>query len=693
VDATGKARPMSDVLLDVADRFKAMPNGAEKSRAAVELFGKAGVSLIPMLNNGKQGLADLTAEAEKLGLVLSGETAASAELINDNITRLKKTADGLGRQLLTALAPALSILTTEMAQNAIKTQDMKEKQEAAIVIMKTMMIAARSVGFAFQYAGSLIARFFAGFINEAKTALVILQNMPAAVKEIATGTPGNASRRIAEAMTIANEAQAVMDRDREKMIAEFEADVERMQNAKADASVAGLARMEQLKAEANGIIEATKSNQARLAEEMAKLNEIFGAGLIDRETFNKRKKQLEEQFRDAGKGFGKALKDGAQGASAKALGDAAAKIMQDMRAAAERIFDETRTVAEKAADKIIEVQSLWRAGLIDEETATRATRAAEGERDRERLEAMAKIKEQADEVRESLLTDVQRLERSGAELERLFLGGDIDRVTYIAAIRKLNEELDPATRKMRELGQAGVEMELAFRTPAEQIQAELERMNELLAAGVISAETYQRALAKLFPTAEKTLTQMDKLGASAASALASSFQQFLFDPFNVGLDGMVKGFASAMAKIVAEIIAKQAVLALFGGAGASPAVKASLGFADGGYVAGPGTATSDSIPARLSNGEYVMPANTVRHFGVDFMDAIRAMRPARQAPVARFAEGGYVDGQGGGGGGGVRVVNVVDSSMMQDYLTSSAGEQVVMNVIRRNRRQVSQVIA
>jgi hypothetical protein len=38
-------------------------------------------------------------------------------------------------------------------------------------------------------------------------------------------------------------------------------------------------------------------------------------------------------------------------------------------------------------------------------------------------------------------------------------------------------------------------------------------------------------------------------------------------------------------------------------------------------------------------------------------------------------------------------VNVVDSSMVQDFLTSSAGEQVILNTIRRNRRQVSQVMA
>ena len=44
--------------------------------------------------------------------------------------------------------------------------------------------------------------------------------------------------------------------------------------------------------------------------------------------------------------------------------------------------------------------------------------------------------------------------------------------------------------------------------------------------------------------------------------------------------------------------------------------------ADGGPVNGPGTATSDSIPAMLSDGEYVIPANVVRMKGKEFFDTL-----------------------------------------------------------------------
>lgn len=51
-------------------------------------------------------------------------------------------------------------------------------------------------------------------------------------------------------------------------------------------------------------------------------------------------------------------------------------------------------------------------------------------------------------------------------------------------------------------------------------------------------------------------------------------------------------------------------------------VKHSIGHAGGGPVSGPGTATSDSIPAMLSNGEFVMRASAVNKYGKGFMHAL-----------------------------------------------------------------------
>lgn len=60
--------------------------------------------------------------------------------------------------------------------------------------------------------------------------------------------------------------------------------------------------------------------------------------------------------------------------------------------------------------------------------------------------------------------------------------------------------------------------------------------------------------------------------------------------------------------------------------------------AQGGYIAGPGSATSDSIPAWLSNGEYVIRASAVNKVGVGFLNAINS------GHFGAFASGGSVGG-------------------------------------------------
>lgn len=70
-----------------------------------------------------------------------------------------------------------------------------------------------------------------------------------------------------------------------------------------------------------------------------------------------------------------------------------------------------------------------------------------------------------------------------------------------------------------------------------------------------------------------------------------------------------------------------------------------LALANGGHVRGPGSGTSDSIPARLSDGEFVLPTDTVRKVGVrrlqDLVDMTHT--PSGKAPhPAQYADGGLV---------------------------------------------------
>jgi len=70
--------------------------------------------------------------------------------------------------------------------------------------------------------------------------------------------------------------------------------------------------------------------------------------------------------------------------------------------------------------------------------------------------------------------------------------------------------------------------------------------------------------------------------------------------------------------------------------------------ADGGYIRGAGTATSDSIPAYLSNGEYVIKADSVAKYGVDHFDALNAGRFAAGGPITPTAQSDHKSSFGNG---------------------------------------------
>lgn len=109
-------------------------------------------------------------------------------------------------------------------------------------------------------------------------------------------------------------------------------------------------------------------------------------------------------------------------------------------------------------------------------------------------------------------------------------------------------------------------------------------------------------------------------------------------------------------------------------------------FASGGYISGPGTSTSDSIPAMLSNGEYVINADAVSRVGAPLLDAINQGRSIRH-----FAGGGLVSGSGGSGiilkaGGTVQLnVSALDASSFVDFLRNGGGDTIKQLLLDNDR--------
>jgi len=111
-DSNGNLKNQDVLLLEAADAFKKMPDGTRKTALAMELFGRAGAKIIPLLNEGSGGIKALMLEAKRLGIVLSSKASKDAELFNDELRRVKGIFLGIRNTIAAQLLPKLTELIT-----------------------------------------------------------------------------------------------------------------------------------------------------------------------------------------------------------------------------------------------------------------------------------------------------------------------------------------------------------------------------------------------------------------------------------------------------------------------------------------------------------------------------------------------------------------------------------------------------
>lgn len=108
VDVTAALTDTNGAMLALADTFAEMPDGAQKTALAMELFGKAGTDIIPFLNLGSEGIKEMTRLNDQLGLSLSGPTISALDNFGDKLQILGNVGTGVFTQIAAGAAPILS---------------------------------------------------------------------------------------------------------------------------------------------------------------------------------------------------------------------------------------------------------------------------------------------------------------------------------------------------------------------------------------------------------------------------------------------------------------------------------------------------------------------------------------------------------------------------------------------------------
>lgn len=100
------ATDANGAMIQLAELFSAMPDGIHKTALATQIFGKAGMEMIPMLNMGAAGLEEARKKADEFGRRMA-EIAPDADKFNDQIKEMELQSKGLGISIAQHFLPGL----------------------------------------------------------------------------------------------------------------------------------------------------------------------------------------------------------------------------------------------------------------------------------------------------------------------------------------------------------------------------------------------------------------------------------------------------------------------------------------------------------------------------------------------------------------------------------------------------------
>jgi len=98
----------------ISKAIQNIPTAAGQAAASVEIFGRSGATLSPLFQKGAASLDELTARAERLGIILQGDQVANIAAMNDGFDLVSATVDGIIGQILGDLSPVVTKMLDDM---------------------------------------------------------------------------------------------------------------------------------------------------------------------------------------------------------------------------------------------------------------------------------------------------------------------------------------------------------------------------------------------------------------------------------------------------------------------------------------------------------------------------------------------------------------------------------------------------
>lgn len=179
IDLEGNMKSQEQMFDETARALMGMPEGAEKSQLAFELFGKAGLELMPLLNGTEESLDDLKKAAGDMGLVLSDEAIDAGVNFTDMKDNVVKSLGAIVSNLGVQVMPMFMILFDWIIEHMPQIQEF-----VTVAFQKIGEWATVAVGIFRDYLLPIFVSIFEWTVENWPTIQAIIEGVFNAIKFI-----------------------------------------------------------------------------------------------------------------------------------------------------------------------------------------------------------------------------------------------------------------------------------------------------------------------------------------------------------------------------------------------------------------------------------------------------------------------------------------------------------------------------
>ncbi len=119
----------------MAEQISKIDDPSRQAAIAMTLLGRSGTMLLPMMQNGAEGIEQLQEKARKLGLTMSSKDALNAEVFTDAMDDLASTTKMAGFNIGASLAPILIKITDLITKVSSKISKLINQNRPLIVLI------------------------------------------------------------------------------------------------------------------------------------------------------------------------------------------------------------------------------------------------------------------------------------------------------------------------------------------------------------------------------------------------------------------------------------------------------------------------------------------------------------------------------------------------------------------------------